>query len=243
MCIIINNPTGSPLLPLRLETARKNNRDGAGFMWHDQTTGRVQTLRGMFSTNEILDMHRMLEGTPHAIHMRYRTRGPVGVDACHPFQILSEEEHGVDLYMMHNGTLSAMPSSKTDSDTMLFAQRLREKISAWDNPLDLMREHVLARMGKTIGDNRLVFYASGGLTAIVNAKTGWFECPERGALEIDTVDGMATPTWYANQYSFSGLDPATWYTTPKPRPAWTWTGKGWRDGSGVDWQEMYKDAE
>jgi hypothetical protein len=90
-------------------------------------------------------------------------------------------------------------------------------------------------MGQTIGNNRLVFFASGGITSIVNAKTGWFECSEEGALEMDTVDGMSTPVWYANQYSFSGLDPDTWYTTPLPaRSNWNRIGS-----SGIDWTTVY----
>lgn len=236
MCIIINNPQGSPLLKLRIDTARKNNPHGAGFMWHDRETGRVETLRGMFSAEEIWEIHEQLHGIPHAIHMRWRTRGPVGEQACHPFQILSMEEHGVDLYMMHNGTIDAMPSRSDASDSMIFAEKLREKIASWDNPLDLFRKHVLSRMGEKIGDNRLVFYASGGLSMIVNAKTGWFEHPEEGAQEIDTVDGMSTPVWYANQYSFSGLDPKTWYTTPAPHRAWDWSRVS---GSRVDWHALY----
>ena len=236
MCQIINNPTGAPLLKIRLETAFDNNRDGVGVMWHDQETGRVQTLRGMYSFAELWDLHQMLLGTPHAIHLRYRTRGPVGEVACHPFKILSEEQDGIDLYMMHNGTIEAMPSSKDASDTMQFASRLREKLLTWDNPLDIIRPNLLERMEKTIGDNRLVFFASGGITAIVNAKTGWFEHPEEGAVEIDTFDGMSTPVWYANQYSFSGLDPNTWYTTPLPSRRKGWGKLG---GSEIDWHSIY----
>lgn len=236
MCQIINNPTGAPLLKIRLETAFRNNRDGVGVMWHDRDTGRVQTLRGMYKFDELWDLHEMLQGTPHAIHLRYRTRGPVGENACHPFPILTEEKDGLDLYMMHNGTIDSMPSSKDASDTMQFAARLREKILAWDNPLDLLRPHVLEKMGQTIGNNRLVFFASGGITSIVNAKTGWFECSEEGALEMDTVDGMSTPVWYANQYSFSGLDPDTWYTTPLPPRVSNWNRIG---SSGIDWTTVY----
>ena len=238
MCQIINNPTGAPLLKIRLETAHRNNRDGVGVMWHDRQTGRVQTIRGMYSFSELWDLHEMLVGTPHAIHLRYRTRGPVGENACHPFPILTEEQDGLDLYMMHNGTIEAMPSNREASDTMQFAAGLRQKLLTWENPLDLFREHILEKIGKTIGDNRLVIMASGGITGIVNAKTGWFEWPEEGALEMDTVDGMSTPVWYANQYSFHGLDPDTRYKTPMPSKG------GWnRIGSSeIDWQALYSDC-
>ena len=215
MCLIVNNPSGSPLLKIRLETAFANNEDGVGVMWHDRETGRVQSLRGMYNFEEFWDLHQMLIGTTHAIHLRYRTRCPVGENACHPFQILNEEEHGMDLYMMHNGTIVEMPNRSDASDTMLFADHLKAKLSTWENPFDFFRDNVLAKIEKEIGDNRLVFFGSGGLTAMINSKRGWFEDEEHGAVEMDTFDGMSTPIWYSNQYSFSGLDPKTWYTTPR----------------------------
>ena len=34
MCLIVNNPTGESLHPLRMEVALKNNPHGVGVRWH-----------------------------------------------------------------------------------------------------------------------------------------------------------------------------------------------------------------
>jgi len=216
MCLIINNPTGEILDELRMRTAMQNNRDGVGIMWHEDD-GSVQSEKGLYSFDQFWKLHNILHGKPHAIHFRLRTRGKVHEDTCHPFRILTEKEHGVDLYMMHNGTLHGIPVNNDESDSMIFARELRSKITTWENPLEILSKRLLSKLGSNIGPgNKMLFFASGGHSYIVNAKQGWFECSKEGALEIDTHDGMETPTWYSNQYSFSGLDPDTWYKTPLP---------------------------
>ena len=216
MCLIINNPTGTILNKLRMQTAMQNNRDGVGVMWHD-TDGSVRFEKGLYSFEQFWDLHKILIGKPHAIHFRLRTRGKVHEDTCHPFQILNQKDDGVDLVMMHNGTLHAIPGSESESDSLIFARELRAKIRTWDNPLEILSKRLLSKLGSNIGPgNKMLFFASGGHSYFVNAKQGWFECPKEGALEIDTHDGMETPTWYSNQYSFAGLDPDTWYRTPLP---------------------------
>lgn len=216
MCLIINNPSGAPLSQLRMRTAMDNNRDGVGIMWHDDD-GSVRVEKGLYTFDQFWKLHKILHGKPHAIHFRLRTRGKIHEDTCHPFQILNEKDDGVDLVMMHNGTLHGIPGSESESDSMIFARELRAKIRTWDNPLEILSDRLLAKLGSNIGPgNKMLFFASGGHTYIVNSKQGWFDCPKDGALEMDTHDGMETPVWYSNQYSFSGLDPDTWYTTPLP---------------------------
>jgi hypothetical protein len=217
MCLIVNNPTGAPLNELRMRTAYANNRDGVGFMWHD-SEGTVRSERGLFTFTEFWDLHQVLLGVPHAIHFRLRTRGKVHEEQCHPFQVLNSKDDGVDLYMMHNGTLNGIPSSASESDTFIFARELRNKIRTWDDPMEILSPVLLQKLANNIGSgNKFVFYGSGGVTRLVNSKAGWFDCAKEGALEIDSFDGNETPTWYSNQYSFYGLDPDTWYTTPAPK--------------------------
>ncbi len=214
MCLIINNPKGIILNKLRMETAMKNNQDGVGIMWHDDN-GDVCVEKGLFDFNQFWNLHNTLCGKPHAIHFRLRTRGKVHEDACHPFRILNKKEDGIDLVMMHNGTLHGITNSDRESDSMIFARELRTKIRTWDDPLEILSERLLTKLASNIGSgNKMLFFASGGFTYIVNSKQGWFDCQKEGALEIDTFDGMDTPVWYSNQYSFAGLDPDTWYTTP-----------------------------
>jgi hypothetical protein len=215
MCLIVNNPQGKILHPVRIASAHKNNPDGVGVMWYDAEADRVHVERGMLNFADFWKIHESLEGVPHAIHFRWRTRGEIGANFCHPFQVLDKATDGVDLYMMHNGTLSGIETSGGKSDSQVFADRLRSKIAGWKNPMDVLHPHILRRMSKTIGGgNKLLFMGSGGKTVIVNAESGWFDDDTVGPSEIKTFDGVATPTWYSNQYSFSGLTPASWYTEP-----------------------------
>lgn len=216
MCLIVNNPAGRPLNEIRMRAAYDNNRDGVGVMWHD-SDGSVRSTRGLMTFKEFWELHQMLLDTPHAIHFRLKTRGRIHEDACHPFQILNAKEDGLDLYMMHNGTLHGLPADDKESDTMIFARELRKKIRTWDDPMEILSPVLLGKLAKNIGSgNKFLFFGTGGVTRIVNSKAGWFDSETEGALEIDTHDGNQTPVWYSNQYSFYGLDPDTWYTTPLP---------------------------
>jgi len=41
-----------------------------------------------------------------AWHLRMRTHGDIDLDNCHPYQVLNRKEHGLDMWLMHNGILS-----------------------------------------------------------------------------------------------------------------------------------------
>lgn len=201
MCIIINNPTGQLLSEKRLHIAYNNNPHGVGIMWHER--GHVETIKAMMSFRDFLDLHSELEGIPHAIHFRWRTAGDLGQQRCHPFPVFTKQNDGIDLWMMHNGTIGKYAKgSEQKSDTELFAEALRTNIQKWDNPLHVLQPGVLSRLSKTIGqNNKLLFMGSGNLTALVNSASGWFDSDE-GPLSFTTYDGNIDMTWYSNQYSF-----------------------------------------
>ena len=53
-----------------------------------------------------------------AFHLRMKTHGDINLDNCHPYEVLNQQEHGIDLWLMHNGILSTgNASDETKSDT------------------------------------------------------------------------------------------------------------------------------
>jgi len=120
MCIIIYNPEGKELDKNQLKLAYDNNPHGFGVMWHQDD--RVYSMRQMANFDQFLRTVSQFNGVSHAIHLRWRTKGELGIDQCHPWEILSKgNDDPIDLCMMHNGTLHKLPSHRTKSDTQIFA--------------------------------------------------------------------------------------------------------------------------
>jgi glutamine phosphoribosylpyrophosphate amidotransferase len=188
MCIIAYNPKGVKLNKDRMAIAYRNNPDGVGFMWRDGD--RVQSCRGFYSFDETWDLIERFEGLPYSLHFRFRTRGGKTEAQCHPFQILSKEKHGFDMFMMHNGTFMSakLRNDEVKSDTQLFAEKLSDQLSHWDDPSDVLRKLVIERIEKTIGSgNKLVFMTSLERDRIAHEDFGYW------------LDGV----WYSNRYSFA----------------------------------------
>ncbi len=184
MCLIIYNRGGeSKTSDAYLESAYENNPDGFGLMWADN--GKVHVTRGLFEFNDIRSMIRAMDGLPHVVHFRYRTRGPVDVNNCHPHRILSTKSDGVDLWMMHNGTFFHLKADEDESDTVKFAKAMRGALRVY-GPDSLFDKNQLHRLANRIGSiNKIVFLRGDGKIALVNKNEGYEE------------DGC----WYSNTYS------------------------------------------
>lgn len=188
MCLIAYNPNGVMLDKDRMHLAFKNNRDGAGFMWRMED-GRIETVRGFMDFDEVWNWMELLRNMPYAVHFRFRTRGALTEQQCHPFEILNNEKDGLDLVMMHNGTLSLKSYANDErSDTQLFADILHNEIRDWEDPRDIFLTPVVRQLEKTIGSsNKVVLMGSNGKDAILHEDFGFWQ---------DRV-------WYSNRYSFA----------------------------------------
>jgi hypothetical protein len=46
-----------------------------------------------------------IAGKDCAFHLRMRTHGATDLENCHPYEVLNAKDHGLDLWLMHNGIL------------------------------------------------------------------------------------------------------------------------------------------
>lgn len=182
MCIIFYNENGKPYDQEVLSTAYDNNPHGMGIMWVEE--GRVQTLKGLFSKHRMFEILKHFEGVPHAMHLRWRTRGKIEKNYCHPFRA-SHEGADHEVYMMHNGTFLDIETKKDESDTHVFAGRMQGITRDYGTDM-LFTESFLRRVEKDIKSwNKVIFLRGDGKVSIMNPA------------EWHVVDGL----WMSNTYS------------------------------------------
>ena len=184
MCLIIYNHGGDAKIPESyIRNAYDNNPHGFGMMWAD--SGNVNTVRGIYDFVEIKGIMKRMEGLPYVVHFRYRTRGKIHENNCHPHKVLSTKIDGHDLYMMHNGTFMFLKVDEEESDSVKFAKHLRGALRVYGAD-SLSDRTQLGRMAARVGAiNKLVFLRGDGKIAIVNKGEGFEQ------------DGC----WYSNTYS------------------------------------------
>lgn len=171
-----------------MHIAYGNNRDGVGFMWREED-GRIESVRGFMDFDEVWNWVELLKDRTYSLHFRFRTRGARSESNCHPFEVLNNEKDGMDLFLMHNGTFN-LKSFEGDqrSDSQIFTDILHNEIRDWEDPADLLRKPVMARLERTIGSgNKVVFMTSKGKDGILHEDFGFWQ---------DKV-------WYSNRYSFA----------------------------------------
>src|SRR3990167_4877819 len=124
MCVIIKQPVGKAFPENYLTNLYHRNKDGVGIFFPDN--GRVQVLKiaKINKADEVLDLYRQApKDRPVAIHLRMRTHGNIDEANTHPYQVLNLEDHGIDLWMAHNGVISGLTEThKGKSDTFHFIE-------------------------------------------------------------------------------------------------------------------------
>lgn len=182
MCIIFYNETGKPYDEEHLSIAYDNNPHGVGLMWVEE--GRVRTLRGLFSKDKLFKIIDHFHGVPHALHLRWRTRGEINKDLCHPFRA-SHVGASKSVYLMHNGTIFGVTPKAGLSDTHAFAHKMQDVTYEYGTDM-LFQENFLRRVEKNIQSfNKVIFLRDDGKVAIMNPES-W-----------TVMDGI----WYSNTYS------------------------------------------
>lgn len=182
MCIIFYNENGNPYDREVLSTAYDNNPHGMGVMWVEE--GRVQTLKGLFSKQRMFEILKHFEGVPHAMHLRWRTRGKIEKNFCHPFRA-SHEGADQEVFMMHNGTFLDIETKHDESDTHVFAEKMQGITRDFGTDM-LFTESFLRRVEKDIKTwNKVIFLRGDGKVSIMNPA------------EWHVVNGL----WMSNTYS------------------------------------------
>lgn len=119
MCLLVIQSEKAPLLPFAwLENFYQSNQDGVGVMYADGGNLIVKKILPK-NTQEFAQFYESeIAGRFCAFHLRMKTHGDINLANCHPYEILNQQEHGIDLWLMHNGILATGNSlDKTKSDT------------------------------------------------------------------------------------------------------------------------------
>lgn len=196
-----------------MEASVSRNADGVGVMYVED--GRVKVDKLVFDpldntkTKEEKEQeyaafcNAYLEGKDRiVIHHRYKTHGKINEINTHPYRILSMDEGDpIDLYMMHNGTLS-FGSSVEYSDTYHFVEEVLRPILQGGNHALLHTEGVSKLLSSAVKGSKLVFLDSDNNVTIINESDGKWQ-------EVKDQEGGC---WISNTYSIQKKYPAQQYT-------------------------------
>lgn len=185
MCLIIDKPENVVLPTTHIYHAYHHNNDGFGIMWADR--GSVHHVKGLFGINEISELFSEHQSKSFVAHFRFATVGSVSKENSHPFQILEKKKNGVDLWMMHNGTLSMLDNIPGNySDTGWFVESYLKPLLSHNSSL-IYDNGFQKILSSAIGRSKLVFLDSNGGVVRINSELGHQQ------------NGI----WYSNQYSIA----------------------------------------
>jgi hypothetical protein len=176
MCLLITKTVKTPPLADHwLEDFYLSNSDGIGVMYAKDNQLVIKKLLPK-SAAELIDFYRAeIDNKNCAVHFRMRTHGDIDLFNCHPYEVLNKSDHGVDLWLMHNGILSTGNSADTKkSDTWHYIKNYLKPLLA-SNPDIAFSEPFRAVIGAHIGlSNKFVLMDNKGRQSVINQSSGVF---------------------------------------------------------------------
>jgi hypothetical protein len=126
------------------------------------------------NAQEFIQFYRAdIQGRDCAFHLRMRTHGAIDLLNCHPYEVLNRAEHGIDLWLMHNGILST--GNKADekmSDTWHYINDYLKPMLA-GNPDFAFHPAFQALIADHIGSsNKFVLMDNEGRQVVINESAG-----------------------------------------------------------------------
>ena len=245
MCLLITQSNKSPALSdAWLEDFYSYNADGVGVMYSLDNQLIVEKILPKNAEDFIHFYRNHIQGKNCAFHLRMRTHGDTDLTNCHPYEVLNQQEHGVDMWLMHNGILSTGNASDTSkSDTWHYIRDYLRPMLA-ENPAFAFTDAFRSIIGSHIGSgNKFVLMDNAGNMSVVNQKAGVYWA------------GL----WLSNEYAWSASDTASQkpiksqktakkQASEKPAPAYKYPslkgstyGSGWYEG--YDYPSLYDDVE
>jgi hypothetical protein len=174
MCLLLTQSKSSPILSdAWLSDFYSFNGDGVGVMFAHH--GELIIKKIIPNTaQEFIDFYREnIAGRDCAFHLRMRTHGDIDLLNCHPYEILNKAQHGIDLWLMHNGVLSTgNKADTTKSDTWHYIQNyLKPMLSG--NPDFAFHPSFKALIEDHIGvSNKFVIMDNEGRQTVINEGSG-----------------------------------------------------------------------
>ena len=188
MCLIIQAKNPKVITDNMMNCAYSNNDDGFGLMFHNKGKVHIHKIgkpKSFKTIQKVWDSYKNLD-TPIGVHFRFNTNGASSKSMSHPFQILSTQENGRDLWVMHNGPQLPTPMiDDNKSDTHQFIKWIL-KPQLVNEPQLLYNNDWQEMLADTIGSDKLLF---------LDSKTEEFTI-------INEQDGKTTDDmWLSNTYS------------------------------------------
>ena len=174
MCLLLTQQSTSPALSdTWLTDFFSYNSDGVGVMRSEQGKIIVEKILPK-NAEEFIQFYRdHIQGFDCAWHLRMRTHGATDLINCHPYEILNQQDHGIDLWLMHNGILhTGNKADTTKSDTWHYiADYLRPMLAK--NPDFAFTDAFADLIGDHIGvSNKFVLADNHNRMAVINEKEG-----------------------------------------------------------------------
>ena len=174
MCLLITQSQHSPKLSdTWLEDFYDYNSDGVGVMYVNAGSLVIEKVLPKNAHQFVAFYREHIDGRDCAFHLRMRTHGATDLENCHPYEILNKKEHGVDMWLMHNGVLhTGNAADTTKSDTWHYIRDyLRPMLAA--NPDYAFHQTFAEIVGEHIGaSNKFVIMDNLGRVAVVNRGSG-----------------------------------------------------------------------
>jgi predicted glutamine amidotransferase len=188
MCLIIQAKNPQVITDNMMNCAYSNNDDGFGLMFHNKGKVHIHKIgkpKSFKTIQKVWDSYKNLD-TPIGLHFRFNTNGTSSKSMSHPFQILSTQENGRDLWVMHNGPQLPTPMiDDNKSDTHQFIKWVL-KPQLVNEPELLYNNDWQEMLADTIGSDKLLF---------LDSKTEEFTI-------INEQEGKQTDDmWLSNTYS------------------------------------------
>ena len=176
MCLLVVQPSTAPALTKTwLEDFYSSNSDGVGIMRSVDGELLIEKILPK-DAQEFVDFYfNHIDGHDCAFHLRMKTHGNIDMENCHPYEVFNKAEHGVDVWLMHNGILSTGNQADiTKSDTWHYIRDYLRPMLA--NNIDFIFTDAFAEIiGDHIGgSNKFVLMDSNGRTQTVNQDAGVF---------------------------------------------------------------------
>lgn len=169
MCLITINTPETTFTSAWLLDFYSYNQDGLGVMYAENGDLIVEKFVPK-NKKQVLKFYKThIAGRDAVVHWRMRTHGKTDLANAHPYEVLNRAEHGLDLWMVHNGVLQGVKSDKKQmSDTWHFIRDTIKPLLAAN--VDLLRSPAfIVLLEDRIGSsNKLVFLDNMGRTTVIN---------------------------------------------------------------------------
>jgi hypothetical protein len=195
MCLLVTQSKISPKLSHEwLKDFYSYNADGIGVMRSKNNQLIIEKILPKDADDFINFYEKHIFGFDCAFHLRMKTHGNIDLINCHPYEILNKADHGIDLWLMHNGILHTDNKADiTKSDTWHYIKNYLVPMLA-KNPDYAFTESFNEIISDHIGSsNKFVLMDNLGRQTVINQDQGVYWA------------GL----WLSNTYAWSASNTAT----------------------------------